>query len=159
MGAAERPLSPGFVEVCNACGASNRVPFARANQAAKCGRCHTAVRAAGAPIEVDSAQLEALVRSSPVPVVVDFWADWCGPCRALAPQLDQAARSMSGDVVVAKLDVDRNPEAASKYGARAIPLLVMFADGKPVWRETGARPAAQLERSIRAAIPANDTSR
>ncbi len=117
----------GIIEVCSSCGASNRVPFARVHQTARCGRCHQAVREPGAPLAVSSAQLEALVRSAQVPVVVDFWAEWCGPCRVFAPQLDQVARRMAGQIIVAKLNVDENPDAAARYGARAIPLLVMFA--------------------------------
>src|SRR5579863_8151299 len=117
----------GIVEVCSACGKENRIPFSRLTATARCGHCHATVRSPGAPVEVDSASLESLLRVNGVPVVVDFWAPWCGPCKALAPQLDQVARRLAGEIIVAKLNVDQSPEAAARYGARAIPLIVAFA--------------------------------
>ena len=143
----------GVVEVCTSCGASNRIPFSRLHQAAKCGRCQTAVRTAGSLVEVSTAQLDVLIAESAVPVVVDFWAPWCGPCRVLAPQLDQVAQRMAGQIVVARLNVDDHPDAAARFGARAIPLLLMFDRGRTVWRQTGATSAPALERSIREKLP------
>jgi thioredoxin 2 len=150
--------APGIIEVCPGCGRANRIPFARLLEHARCGSCGHAIHDPAAPVEVNGEQLAQLLASSPVPVVVDFWADWCGPCRALAPQLDQASRKLGGSIVVAKVNVDQNPDVASRYGAQAIPLLVMFARGRAVWRATGLRSAAQLEREIRAALPAGASS-
>ena len=100
------------------------------------------------PLHVDAAALSELVRTSTVPVLVDFHADWCAPCRMMAPVLDTFAREHAGEVVVAKLDTDRNPEAAMEHGIRGIPTLVLFLGGAEVDRQVGAVPAAYLENML-----------
>jgi thioredoxin 2 len=137
-------MAYGVVQSCSACGQQNRVPVSRIGQNPVCGACKASLGAPGKPIDVSDADLAALLAESPVPVVVDFWAPWCGPCRMVAPALANIAGSMSGKVLVAKVNVDDNPRAAQQYQARSIPLLVGFHQGKPVDRQVGAAPAPEL---------------
>jgi len=102
-----------------------------------------------APVHVNEANFQQAVLSSDVPVLVDFWAPWCGPCHSIAPTLDRLAEQYAGQIRVAKVNVDENPGAARTYGAMSIPLLMMFKDGKPVHRLVGAQPQPNIEAMIR----------
>ena len=87
---------------------------------------------------------DSLVAQSPVPIVVDFWAPWCGPCRMMAPELDKVAQSLAGSALVAKVDTESVPALAERFVIKSIPTLMVFREGKPVSREAGARPAADI---------------
>ncbi len=99
-------------------------------------------------VSVSDQEFESAVLSSDVPVLVDFWAEWCGPCRVLGPTVDSLADDYAGRVKVAKLNIDENPEAAARYGVRSIPTLMLFKDGKPSETAVGLRPKAQLAELI-----------
>ena len=133
---------------CTACGALNRIPEGRAGQRGKCGKCKAELPAITGPIAVTDATF-AGVLSSPTPVVLDCWADWCGPCHALAPTIDALARDYAGRVLVGKLDVDANPRVASQFDVRSIPTLLLFRNGRLVDRLVGVNPRAAIEERLR----------
>jgi thioredoxin 2 len=131
---------------CGSCGSLNRIPESHPAGAARCGRCKGALDVTGAPQDVDEAALDAAIRSSPVPVVVDLWAPWCGPCRTAGPILDQIARSQKGRILVLKVNVDQNPGVSPRFGVQGIPTFLRFADGQLAGRQVGLPPRPELER-------------
>jgi thioredoxin 2 len=137
---------------CPSCGAANRVAPERvsANVEAVCGECGAALGVTTQPLTVSDDEFQAKVAQSPLPVLVDFWAPWCGPCRMVAPSLEAIAREMAGRVRVAKINVDDNPLMAGKLGVRGIPTMVLFKDGKEVDRQVGALPKGEIQRWLEA---------
>ena len=129
--------------VCAHCGATNRLPAARLDDQPDCGRCLQPLLT-GAPIELDDRNFDAFVQKSTLPVLVDFWAPWCGPCRQMAPQFDAAARQLRGRALLVKVNSDDNPETSAKFGIRSIPTLVRLQGGVEQRRQSGALPAAQI---------------
>lgn len=123
---------------CPNCGAVNRVSGSRRKGSAVCSRCKTPLALEESVSRVLGDGLRTLIAKSPDPVVVDFWADWCGPCKMFAPIFRQAAERMAGKVVFAKLDTEADPQAASHFGIRSIPTLVVFKDGAEKSRFSGA---------------------
>ena len=128
---------------CAHCGAVNRVPADRLADDPVCGRCGQAVLP-GEPVELDDAGFEHFVTRTELPVVVDFWAPWCGPCRTMAPAFAQAAAQLKGRVVFAKVNSDDNPRTAGRFGIRGIPTLVRLEQGRETARQSGAMPASHI---------------
>jgi thioredoxin 2 len=143
----------GFLVTCASCGQRNRVAFNA--RETRCGKCKSPLPPAAEPIEVpDERAFDALVASTPHPVVVDFWAPWCGPCRMVAPELARVAASNAGRLVVVKVNTDQVTELGGRFRIRSIPTMAVFQGGREVARTTGAMPAAEIEAFVRRAVPA-----
>jgi len=128
---------------CAHCTATNRVPDERLADDPVCGRCGKALLD-GHPVELTDASFDAVVSKTELPVVVDFWAPWCGPCRSMAPQFEQAARQLKGRALFAKVNSDDNPLTAARFGIRSIPTMVMLRGGLEAKRLSGALRAPQI---------------
>lgn len=133
--------------VCPQCEAVNRVDGSRVGQVAKCGRCSAALFP-GRPVTVNASAFEKHVSRSHIPVVVDFWAPWCGPCRMMAPAFESAARRLEPRARFLKVNTEEEPALASRYGIRSIPTVVIFKGGREAARRSGAMDAATLERWV-----------
>jgi thioredoxin 2 len=133
---------------CLDCGQVNRVPDDRLGQGPKCGTCGAGLMPAKAKA-VDWPTLQKAARVDEVPLVVDLWAPWCGPCRMMAPELEKAARALAPSARFAKINTQVHGDASQRYNIRGIPLLILFRDGQEVARLTGARPAQEIEAFVR----------
>ncbi|MCK6504259.1 thioredoxin domain-containing protein [Myxococcota bacterium] len=138
---------------CPACGRINRLPAAAAERAPTCGACKAPLSVDGAPVHLDDDGLQALIDKSPVPVLVDFYADWCAPCRTIAPSLEALGRRYRGRLFVAKVDTDRHQRLAGRLSVRGIPALFLFREGQVVDQAAGAQPAAAIERLVVPHLP------
>ena len=139
----------GLVTPCDACGQKNRLAYERIGDPVRCARCKEPLSAPALPLEVASSEdFDRLVSNASIPVVVDYWAPWCGPCRMVAPELAKVASRQAGRVLVVKVNTDALADLGSRFAVRSIPTLAVFAGGREVARTTGARPAEEIEQFI-----------
>jgi thioredoxin 2 len=134
---------------CAACSRENRLPAARLTDKARCAACKAPLLPLARPVAISSVDdFDELVRDAKTPVLVDFWAAWCGPCRAVAPELEKLASSRVGQAIVAKVDTDAQPELSARFGIRSIPTMVVFRNGRETDRVSGAMPASAIAARI-----------
>jgi thioredoxin 2 len=145
----------GIIVSCPSCGRRNRLRFDRLGQTHRCAQCKAEIPAPSAPVEVASAPaFDALVAAAGIPLVVDYWAPWCGPCRMVAPELEKVAQRNAGRLLVVKVNTDQVPELGDRFGIRSIPTMAVFSGGHEVARSSGARPAPAIEGFVNDALRA-----
>ncbi len=133
------------IRTCSSCGQKNRIPARHLADTGRCGSCKTALRPLDEPLEVDAELFDEIVTNARVPVLIDFWAAWCGPCRVTAPEVARTASDMAGRAIVLKVDTERYPALAARFNVRGIPNFVVMSAGRPVMQQAGAVDHRQLE--------------
>ncbi|HEY8020927.1 MAG TPA: thioredoxin domain-containing protein [Thermoanaerobaculia bacterium] len=146
-------MSEGIVRACPSCGRKNRLLYGRLGAEARCGACGVSLPPPGEPIAVDRAsELAGVIREAALPVLVDFWAPWCGPCRTVAPEIQKVAERQAGRLLVVKVNTDVDPAVGATHRIQGIPTMALFRGGREVARTSGARPAAAIEGFVREAL-------
>jgi thioredoxin 2 len=139
----------GVIVSCASCGKKNRLAFERLSEPVQCGQCKQPLQAPNEPIDVHrTADFDQIVAKASVPVLVDYWAPWCGPCRMVAPEVKKVAARQAGQALVLKVNTDELSDLGQRFGIRSIPTLAVFGGGKEIARESGARPADAIEQII-----------
>lgn len=137
---------------CRFCGTKNRVSAGHLADTGRCGSCKAPLLPLDEPLEVDPAAFDEIVRQATVPVFVDFWASWCGPCRVTAPEVEAAARDMAGKAIVLKADTERYPELAARYRIQAIPHFIVLRDGRVLLQRAGVASRSEMRRWLDQAV-------
>jgi thioredoxin 2 len=135
-----------IISPCPSCGTKNRVAAEHLADTGRCGSCKAALPPVHEPLDVDEVAFDEILRTSRVPVLTDFWAEWCGPCRMAAPEVKKLAEQMSGRAVVLKVDTEKHPGIAARFRVQGIPNFIVFREGKPVMQQAGVASAAQMRQ-------------
>ena len=135
-----------MILTCKSCGTKNRVPAKHLADTGRCGSCKSPLPPVDEPLNVDTAEFDEIIRDSKVPVLADFWAAWCGPCRMAAPELKELARETAGKALIVKINTEENPELAARFGVQSIPNFVVLRGGQPVFQQAGLVPRSEMRR-------------
>ena len=146
----------GIVAACTSCGQRNRFVFGRLDGTVRCAKCKHPLSAPSEPIEISmTADFDRVIAQSSLPVLVDYWAPWCGPCRIVAPEVQKVAARQAGRALVIKVNTDELTDVGERFGIRSIPTLAVFAGGREITRVAGARAASEIEALLQQAAPAH----
>jgi thioredoxin 2 len=136
---------------CPACGRENRIPARHLADTGRCGACKSPLPPLSEPLDVDDKSFAQVVAEAKVPILTDFWAEWCGPCRMAAPEVRELAREMAGKALVLKVDTEKHPQTAARFGVQSIPNFVVLHEGRVVLQRAGLAPRAEMRRWLETA--------
>lgn len=139
------------LRTCRSCGASNRVPARHLSDAGRCGSCKSPLPPLDTPLDADPQMFESVIAEAQVPVLVDFWASWCGPCRIAAPEIGSLAREMAGQAIFLKVNTEQHPELSERYRIQSIPNFLIFKRGRQMFQQAGWGGREQIQRRLQSA--------
>jgi thioredoxin 2 len=144
-------MAYSVVRQCPTCGTANRIPAKHLADTGRCGSCKANLPPVSEPLEADDSSFNQIIAEATVPVLTDFWADWCGPCRMAAPEVHALAHEMAGKAIVLKVDTEMSPRTASQFRIQSIPNFMVFRGGRPVFQRAGVAPRAEMRRWLETA--------
>lgn len=137
-----------MIRTCTHCGTQNRIPARHLASQGRCGQCKMVLPPQSAPLDVDQTEFDEIVRDAAVPIFVDFWASWCGPCRMAAPEVAKLAQSLAGKIVVLKVNTEQEQQLSARYNIRSIPNFAVFLNGQMQWQQAGMINQQQMEHIL-----------